>query len=210
MIEPLFYILQKYLPNKIHRVLLNIRAVFASLIILTILSCDLNKDTIRTLKNFELEDINPHSSTFKKKIGPLFYRGNVSGYYFGDAGWGLCRSRFGSLNTMFKELIDEGYIDFNIVGINGISTKDRDYSGMINGRVLPWTQDNNDENVWASWKVIIRDFIILDREGNYYDSFNLTNIDLEVESNHIYLKERIIDIIESTKDWIVKFRCILS
>jgi hypothetical protein len=86
MIEPLFYILQKYLPNKIHRVLLNIRAVFASLIILTILSCDLNKDTIRTLKNFELEDINPHSSTFKKKIGPLFYRGNVSGYYFGDAG----------------------------------------------------------------------------------------------------------------------------
>jgi hypothetical protein len=33
---------------------------------------------------------------------------------------------------------------------------------------------------------------------------------LEIESNHIYLKERIIDIIESTKDWIVKFRCILS
>ncbi len=109
-------------------------------------------------------------------------------------------SRFGSLNTMFKELIDVGYIDFNIVGINGISTKDRDHSGMINGRVLPWTQDNNDENVWASWKVIIRDFVILDREGNYYDSINLTNLDLEVESNYIYLKEKIIDIIESTKD----------
>jgi len=78
--------MQKYLTNIIHRVLLNKRAVFASLIILPILSCDLNKDTIRTLKNFELEDINPRSSTFKKKIGPLFYKGNVSGYYFGDAG----------------------------------------------------------------------------------------------------------------------------
>ena len=51
------------------------------------------------------------------------------------------------------------------------------------------------------------DLVILNIEGNYYDSINLTNFDLGVESNYIYLKEKIIDIIESTKDLIVNFRC---
>lgn len=39
-----------------------------------------------TLTDFALKDINPRSATYGELIGPSYYEGNVSGYYFGDAG----------------------------------------------------------------------------------------------------------------------------
>lgn len=35
---------------------------------------------------FLIEDLNPNSSTYGKKVGPPFYFGKVSVYYFGDPG----------------------------------------------------------------------------------------------------------------------------
>ncbi|MAG21383.1 MAG: hypothetical protein QGG85_02420 [Candidatus Marinimicrobia bacterium] len=39
-----------------------------------------------TLTDFALKDINPRSVTYGEFIGPSYYEGNVSAYYFGDAG----------------------------------------------------------------------------------------------------------------------------
>ena len=36
--------------------------------------------------DFSLEDINPKSPSYSSLIGPSFYNGNVSSYYFGDQG----------------------------------------------------------------------------------------------------------------------------
>ena len=36
--------------------------------------------------DFSLEDINPNSPTYGSLIGPSYYNGNVSSYYFGDQG----------------------------------------------------------------------------------------------------------------------------
>ncbi len=38
------------------------------------------------MPDFSLEDINPNSENFGQNIGPSFYNGVVSGYYFGKAG----------------------------------------------------------------------------------------------------------------------------
>ena len=59
------------------------------------------------------------------------------------------------------------------MGINGIDYEDKSLGGMINGRILPWVQDNADQRVWESWEVIIRDLFILDRDGNVVEVVNL-------------------------------------
>ena len=39
-----------------------------------------------TLTDFALEDINDNSPTFEELVGPFFYQGDISCYYFGKAG----------------------------------------------------------------------------------------------------------------------------
>ncbi|NQU66338.1 MAG: hypothetical protein HQ510_00210 [Candidatus Marinimicrobia bacterium] len=45
---------------------------------------------------------------------------------------------------------------------------------MIDGKVLPWAQDIPEVDVWNTWDVTIRDFVIVDRTGNEYARVNLT------------------------------------
>ena len=51
----------------------------------------------------------------------------------------MCQHRFGVLNDMYLELVDEGITDVKIMGINGRQYNHDDE--MINGRILPWAQD---------------------------------------------------------------------
>ena len=73
-----------------HRYPLNkscLKLIFSYLLVL-IPACDIgNKENGNNeYTNFSLEDINPNSPTFGDLIGPSFYIGNASGYYFGDQG----------------------------------------------------------------------------------------------------------------------------
>ena len=52
---------------------------------------------------------------------------------------------------------------------------------MIQNRVLSWAQDNEDSHVWDAWKIILRDFIILDNNGDFFYKINLTNVDSSIE-----------------------------
>ncbi len=54
---------------------------------------------------------------------------------------------------------------------------------MINGRILPWVQDNADQRVWESWEVIIRDLFVLDRDGNVVEVVNLTSFNPDPSEN---------------------------
>lgn len=154
--------------------------------------------------NFILEDINPASEFFGQDIGPSFFNGEVSAYYFGKGGWSMCRARFGILNDMNEDLIAMGIEDVNIVGVNGYQYLDDNISCMIcsdectsstcdsGPRNLPWVQDYDDglncqglneglceegdetSDVWDSWNALLRDFVILDRNGVEFARINLT------------------------------------
>ena len=87
----------------------------------------------------------------------------------------------------------EGYNDVKIGGINGIAFIDSDISGMIEDMVLPWVQDKIESDVWNKWDIIIRDFIILDANGDFFYRVNLTDLDPSVESNYNNLKQLLID-----------------
>ena len=143
--------------------------------------------------DFSLEDINPISATHGSMIGPSFYGGDVSGYYFGDQGWNLCRARFGALNSLYEDLVSGGYSDIKIAGINGLDYIEGEISGMIQNRVLPWAQDNEDSHVWDTWNITLRDFIVLDINGDFFYKINLTDVDPSIESNYENLKQLLLD-----------------
>ena len=87
----------------------------------------------------------------------------------------------------------EWYSDVKIAGINGLDYIEGELSGMIQNRVLPWAQDNEDSHVWETWKIILRDFIILDINGDFFYKINLTNVDPSIESNYENLKQLLLD-----------------
>jgi len=89
--------------------------------------------------------------------------------------------------------VTEGYSDVKIAGINGLDYIEGELSGMIQNRVLPWAQDNEDSHVWETWKIILRDFIVLDINGDFFYKINLTNVDPSIESNYENLKQLLLD-----------------
>jgi hypothetical protein len=100
----------------------------------------------------------------------------------------MCRNRFGVLNDLYNELVNEGINDVKIIGINGYQYINDSYSCMIcdddcttcsGPRPLPWTQDidlNEDEDgdVWTEWGIILRDLVIVGRDGQELTRINLT------------------------------------
>jgi hypothetical protein len=79
-----------------------------------------------------------------------------------------------------------------IIGINH-----RDHAAdnelMVNGRDLPWLQDNAVYNVWAAWHVVWRDVIILDADNRLVETYNLTDNDLGVTSNYAELEQKLLE-----------------
>ena len=87
----------------------------------------------------------------------------------------MCRHRFGVLDDLYIELLAEGITDVKIMGINGYQYINDDYTGMIEDRILPWTQDIPEVDVWESWDAILRDLFIIDRDGTLITRINLTS-----------------------------------
>ena len=75
---------------------------------------------------------------------------------------------------MILVLRSEGINIIQIVGINGIEYSNKPISGMIDGKILPWVQDNIEQRVWQSWEAYIRDFFILSYDGKVLEMINLT------------------------------------
>ena len=79
------------------------------------------------------------------------------------------------------------------MGINGIDYIGEDLNNMIENRVLPWVQDNKNASVWNNWQVSLRDFIILNPNGEYYDKINLTEVAPSVNENYDNIKQLLIE-----------------
>ena len=115
----------------------------------------------------------------------------------------MCRHRFGVLNDLYEEILSEGIDDVKFMGINGYQYINDSYSCMIcdspddcsnceDVNIIPWSQDlddgancvdenetlcyagDDDGDVWDLWDIALRDFIILDRDGQLVARINLT------------------------------------
>jgi hypothetical protein len=65
-----------------------LKRLWVILPLIFILSCEDKKVEIgdSDFTSFLVEDLNPNSSTYGKKVGPSFYFGKAAAYYFGDPG----------------------------------------------------------------------------------------------------------------------------
>jgi hypothetical protein len=90
-------------------------------------------------------------------------------------------------------------LQIEIIGINQLGHEIGNPS-VTNGRDIPWLQDvDNDgdqqSDVWLnSWPYEYRDVVIVDDDGGFETTYNLTKHDLSVTANYETLKEKFIDV----------------
>ncbi len=92
------------------------------------------------------------------------------------------------LNQMQDEInAQETSLPIRILGVNEIGAESGN-SEMTAGRVLPWLEQGVSEDVWTLWQVTFRDVVILGRENERLDAFNLTENNLSDAENYAALK----------------------
>ena len=87
-----------------------------------------------------------------------------------------------------------GINDVNIIGI-GKDAFNGNLDGMIEGRVLPWVEDIEEDGypVWEDYGAVQRSTYFLDRDGNLLYQFNITTLDPEDPEDYTSLLNMILD-----------------
>ena len=87
-----------------------------------------------------------------------------------------------------------GINDVGIIGV-GKDEFNGNLDGMIDGRILPWVEDVEDDGypVWADYEAVQRSTYFLDREGNLLYQFNITTLDPDDPEDYSFLMNMILD-----------------
>ena len=135
---------------------------------------------------WSLEDFQPNSPRFETRYGLEAFDGDVTLIAL-FAGWcGYCRGQAVHLETLQKELEDEGY-SVNVLAINAVNANEQSYRDALvyvldddgnitqdeNGEPIyrctyPMFQDTDDVNAWALHQGSKDDFFIYDADGELW------------------------------------------
>ncbi len=89
---------------------------------------------------------------------------------------------------MQTELLALGLpVNVQLLGVNAAGLESGN-AFITMGRTLPWLQDTDEKNVWASWGAVWRDVWILDGENVPIAIYNLTEHNLADAANYTELK----------------------
>ena len=83
---------------------------------------------------------------------------------------------------MQQELFDKGH-DISILGINAIGLENSTPE-MVEGRSIPWLQDETNVMFWDAWGAQYRDVYIFDTQLNHTRTINLSTFDLHDPDNY--------------------------
>ena len=115
--------------------------------------------------DFSLEDINPTSEYYGQNIGTSYFSGQVTLHYFGHYNWGTCTARFGQLNDLYEDLLEDGYSNVSLVGI-GKSQHLSSLSNWTNANDASVCADGSANSTWSDWGASQRELFVLDHLGN--------------------------------------------
>ena len=88
-------------------------------------------------------------------------------------------------------------LEIDIIGVNEVGHESGNES-ICDGRDLPWLQDLSSTDWWGTWAPTYRDVIILDKNGELADVFNLTDKDIDGnDANYVELETLLIDLAEA-------------
>jgi hypothetical protein len=77
-------------------------------------------------------------------------------------------------------------------GVNAAGEEDGN-ALAVEGRTIPWLQDDETEDVFGSWQVTHRDVIVLDHENRVFAIYNLSTHDLGTPANYEELKALLLE-----------------
>jgi peroxiredoxin len=145
------------------------------------------------MPDFQLVDQNSSSPRYVSEVSPRDYLLQVSAYYFATAGCSYCRQQFVHLRTVLEELrAANPALNVEIVGVN--RADQAAYNGMISYSVnLPWLQDTEEQAVWSTWAVSMRDVWILDSLNRPVSVFNVSEHNLAFSENRANLKQMLLE-----------------
>lgn len=143
--------------------------------------------------DFSLPDVNGNSPRYHALVSPRDYLLQVSGYYFADADCSYCRTQFGHLNTLARQLhATNPAVQIEILGVNWTEYTNANYL-MTAGRQLPWLQPAATNRVQDLWGAAERDVRILDAQNRLIAVYNLTANSLAFPGNFDTLKDLFLD-----------------
>ncbi len=90
-------------------------------------------------------------------------------------------------------------MDVHVIGV-GKDQYNEYLDQMVDGRILPWTEDSQSEGypVWTDWEAGQRDVFFLDRNGIVDTTFNITPFDPENPDDYTYIMDLILELINET------------
>jgi len=121
---------------------------------------------------YELEDLNINSSTSGQMLGHSAFLGKAILYYFPISDtWGVCKSRFDSLNELFLEY---GGVNSNII-IIGVGKNDGNSTYTVaEDTILPYVKETDEYTLREELGVVDRDVYFYNTSGEYVYKVNLT------------------------------------
>ena len=78
-------------------------------------------------------------------------------------------------------------LGIKIIGLNEIGRSTND--SFVEGRDVPWLQDNSEQNVWERWGIRYRDLLLVDAENRAVAVFNLTATNLGTDDYEVVKAE---------------------
>ena len=81
------------------------------------------------------------------------------------------------MNNIYLDLQAMGVNDISIIGVGKDAYND-DLPGMVEGRILPWVEDTEDDGypVWTDYGAVQRSTYFFDRDGQLVNSMNITQL----------------------------------
>ena len=159
------------------------KILILSFLTLIILGCNDNGNSlsrncidfeVSELSSFSLKDLNPTSETYEQIISSATFSNTIRLFYFSNKEtWGLCISRFDSLNDLYLEYHAAGTEDIKIIGIGADNSSDVLEITAHNN--LPWVKDNTENNIWTNWDIANRDLIFMNKNDEFIFRINITN-----------------------------------
>ena len=86
-------------------------------------------------------------------------------------------------------------MDVHVIGV-GKDQYNEYLDQMVEGRILPWTEDSQSEGypVWTDWEAGQRDVFFLNRNGIVDTTFNITPYDPGNPDDYTYIMNLILDL----------------
>ena len=115
--------------------------------------------------DYSLEDLNPSSITYQENIGTSYFEDIVTLHYFGHFNWGLCTARFGQLENLYQDLLENGYDQLQLIGVGKFDHLNL-VSNWTNSNDASVCADSQGSPVWNDWGANQRDLYIIKSDGS--------------------------------------------